>query len=100
MADKAQGLPIDFVDPAEGNYTLTESLAVVDKGENTNPLAMQMVQCMIEKGREDLMKNYPVPLYEGENADANAMSANSKVFPEALTVELLEKHQALSQSCK
>lgn len=100
VADKADGLPIDYVDPEEGNYTLKEGLAVVDKGENTSPLAMEMVQCIIEKGRPDLMKTYPLPLYEGETAESNAMSANSKTFPEPLTVDLLEKHQALSESCK
>ena len=100
VADKASGLPVDFVDPTEGNFTLTESLAVVDKGDHTNPLAMEMVRCILEKGRTDLMTYYPVPLYDGETADAEAISANSKVFPEALTVELLEKHRALSESCK
>ena len=100
VADKADGLPIDFVDPEEGNYTLTESLAVIDKGEDTNPLAMEMVQCIIENGRPDLMKTYPLPLYEGETADGDAISANSKTYPEPLTVELLEEHQALSESCK
>ena len=100
VADKEDGLPIDFVDPVEGNFTLTESLAVVDKGEDTNPLAMEMVQCIVENGRTELMEYYPVPLYEGETADANAISDNSKVFPEALTVELLENHRALSESCK
>lgn len=100
VADKADGLPVDFVDPTEGNFTLTESLAVVDKGDDTNPLAMEMVQCIIENGRTDLMTYYPVPLYEGETADSNAVSANSKTFPEALTVELLEKHRNLSEECK
>lgn len=100
VADKADGLPIDFVDPTEGNFTLTESLAVVDKGSKTNPLAMEMVQCIIENGRADLMNYYPVLLYEGESANASAISANSKVFPEALTVELFDKHRALSESCK
>lgn len=100
IADKADGLPIDYVDPAEGNFTLTESLAVVDKGDETNELAMEMVQCMIVNGRTELMKYYPVPLYENEDADINAISKNSKVFPEALTVELLEEHRELSESCK
>ena len=100
VADKADGLPVDFVDPTEGNFTLTESLAVVDKDDDTNPLAMEMVQCIIENGRADLMTYYPVPLYEGETADSNAISANSKTFPEALTVELLEKHRNLSEECK
>ena len=100
VADKANGLPVDFVDPTEGNFTLTESLAVVDKGDDTNPLAMEMVQCIIENGRTNLMTYYPVPLYEGETADSNAISANSKNFPEALTVELLEKHRNLTAECK
>ncbi len=52
VADKADGLPIDYVDPTEGNFSLTESVAVVDKGEDTNPLAMEMAQCIIENGRQ------------------------------------------------
>lgn len=100
IADKAEGLPIDYVDPTEGNFTLTESLAVVDKDNETKALAMEMVQCILENGRTELMKYYPVPLYEGEKADADAISGNSKVFPEALTVELLETHRTLSESCK
>lgn len=100
VADKAEGLPVDYIDPVEGNFTLTEALGVVDKGEETKALAMEMVQCIIENGRESLMEYYPVPLYEGESADSDAISANSKVFPEPLTVELLEKHRALSEACK
>lgn len=100
VADKASGLPIDYIDPTEGNFTLTESLGVVDKGDETNALAIEMVQCIIENGREDLMEYYPVPLYEGETADSSAIAANSKVFAEPLTVELLEKHRELSESCK
>ena len=100
IADKEDGLPVDYIDPVEGNFTLTESLAVVDKEENTNPLVMEMVQCIVQNGRTELMEYYPVPLYEDENADTNAISGNSKEFSEALTVELLEKHRALSDSCK
>lgn len=55
VADKESGLPVDYVDPTEGNFTLTESLAVVNKGDKTNPLAMEMVECILEKGRVDLM---------------------------------------------
>ena len=54
VADKADGLPIDYVDPTEGNFSLTESVAVLDKGEDTNPLAMEMAQCIIENGRAEL----------------------------------------------
>ncbi len=100
VADKADGLPIDYIDPAEGNFSLTESVAVVDKGDETNAKAMEMAQCIIENGREELQSYYPLALYEGEKTDAENLSANPKVFPEPLTVDLLEKHQALSEECK
>ena len=100
VADKADGLPIDFVDPAEGNFSLTESVSVVDKGEDTNPLAMEMAQCIIENGREELQSYYPNALYNGESTDAANKSANPKVFPEKLTVALLEKHPEISEAAK
>lgn len=100
VADKAEGLPVDFVDPAEGNFSLTESVAVVDKGEDTNPLAQEMAECIITKGRAELQKYYPNAVYEGEITDEANSSANPKTFPEPLTLDLLEKHQELSESCK
>ena len=100
VADKAEGLPVDFVDPAEGNFSLTESVAVVDKGEDTNPLAQEMAECIITKGRAELQKYYPNAVYEGETTDEANSSANPKTFPEPLTLDLLEKHQELSESCK
>ncbi len=100
VADKADGLPVDLIDPSEGNFTLTESLAVVNKGDNTNPLAMEIVECIITNGRIDLMSSYPVPLYNGETADSSALSPNSKVYPEPLTVDLLKEHEVISESAK
>lgn len=100
VADKESGLPIDYVDPAEGNFTLTESAAVVDKGDNSNPKAMEMAECIIKNGREALLNTYPIPLYEGESVDASEQSGNPKTFPEKLTVDLLKQHQALSEECK
>ena len=100
VADKAEGLPIDFVDPTEGNFSLTESIAVVDKGENTNPLAQEMAECIITQGRGELQQYYPNAVYEGETTDEVNSSAYPKVFPEPLTLTLLEKHQELSESCK
>lgn len=99
-ADKADGLPIDFVDPIEGNFSLTESVAVIDKGKNTNPLAMEMAECIIKKGRNELIKYYPNPIYEGETANAENQSAYPKKFNQPLTVELLEQHKNLSEECK
>lgn len=100
VADKAKGLPIDFVDPSEGNFPLTESAAVLDKGDKTNPLAMEMAKCIIEKGRPILIKTYPNPLYEGEKADAANQSKYPKTFSQPLSVELLEKHQKISEAAK
>ena len=100
VADKADGLPIDFIDPTEGNFSLTESVAVIDKGDKTNALAMEMAECIIKKGRSDLIQYYPNPIYEGESADTTNQSAYPKTFGERLTVDLLEKHKELSESCK
>lgn len=100
VADKADGLPVDYVDPTEGNYSLTESIAVVDKGDESKDLAMEMAECIITKGRAKLQEYYPLPIYEGETADSAYMSANPKVFPEKLTVDLLEQHQQISENAK
>ena len=98
VADKEEGLPIDYIDPTEGNFSLTESVAVIDKGKKTNPLAMEIAECIIKNSRAEIMKSYPNPIYEGETA-AN-LSTYPKKYPEALTVELLEKHKELSEECK
>ena len=100
VADKADGLPIDFVDPTEGNFSLTESVAVLDKGGKTNPLAMDMAQCIIENSRKELQQTYPNPLYKGESSDSANKSAYPKTFPEPLTFELFQKHQQLSEDAK
>ena len=100
VAAKAEGLPIDYVDPAEGNFSLTESVAVLNKGDETNPLAMEMAQCIIENARGELLATYPNPLYEGETSDSANKSAYPKTFGEPLTLELFQKHQELSESAK
>jgi len=97
---KVQGAPIDFIDPTEGNFSLTESIAVVDKGEETNTLAMEMAEVIVTDARSDLITYYPVALYEGETvADVNK-PAHSAVYSEPLTVELLEAHQDYFKSAK
>lgn len=100
VKDKAEGMPIDYVDPTEGNFSLTESVAVLDKGEDTNELAMEMAQCIIENAREELLQTYPNPLYEGETADNENKSAYPKTFSEPLTLELFEAHQQISENAK
>ena len=99
MADKAEGLPIDFIDPAEGTYSLTESVAVIDKGESTNPDAQKMAAVIIDEGRAELIQTYSKPLYENETEPENG-TKNPKTFSEPLTVDLLEYHREFSDECK
>ncbi len=97
VADKKAGLPIDYIDPAEGTFSLTECVAVPDKGAQTKPLAMKMAETIVKQGREELIQTYPVPLYRGETASSDAQSPRQKRFPLPLTVDLLQKHQALME---
>lgn len=97
IKDKKEGLPIDFVEPSEGTYSLTESLAVVNKGDKTNSEAEKVINLILEKGRADLLKIYPSPLYEGEKKDSLTASKNEKQFPKDLTAELLAEHQKLAE---
>lgn len=97
---KEEGAPIDFVDPIEGNFSLTESIAVVDKEDETSDLAMKMAEVIINDAREELLTHYPVALYEGETIDDVNKPAHAMKYEEPLTVELLEKHQEFFNSAK
>ncbi|MGH4118162.1 extracellular solute-binding protein [Clostridium sp.] len=101
VADKLSGKPIDYIDPIEGNFSLAEAVAVVKK-ENTatTKLAMEMAKVITTKARPELLKYYPVALYEGETVDDVNRPTKSKVFDTALTVELLQKHQEFFKSAK
>ena len=100
VAAKKEGLPIDYIDPSEGSYALTESIAVINKGDKTNAKAMEMAECIVKSARTELLKTYPLPLYPGETADPSLCTKNPKTFPEPLTVDLLQKHQEFSEKCK
>ena len=93
-------MPILAIDPVEGNYALTESVAVIDKKEKTNPLAMEMAECIVKYVREELQETYPNPLYEGETVNEANQSAYPSKFPEPLTTDLLAGHQEFSECCK
>ena len=93
VADKIAGKPMDYVDPIEGNYSLTESIAVVKKSDTkTTKLAQDMAKIIITKARAELIKTYPVALYKGETITDLNKPSHSKKFAEPLTVELLQKH--------
>ena len=97
VADKARGLPIDYIDPTEGNFQLQEAAAVVDKGAKTNPNAQKAVEIIVKYGRPELLKFYPVALYEGETVSAENKPARPSFYKEPLTVELLQKHQKMGK---
>ncbi|CRK82144.1 extracellular solute-binding protein [Neobacillus massiliamazoniensis] len=97
---KAQGAPIDYIDPTEGNFSLTESVAVVKKDDPTTELAMKMAEVIIKDGRKDLIKDYPVALYKGETVSDVHKPAHSKKFEKPLTVDLLQQHQQFFNSAK
>lgn len=99
LSDRASGLPIEMVDPREGTYSLTESVAVVDHGDNANPLAQEIAAVIVDCGRKRLMNTYPKPLYQGEASRENS-STNPKEWPDALTVPLLEIHKEVSERCR
>ncbi|MBA4508035.1 extracellular solute-binding protein [Clostridium sporogenes] len=101
VSDKVSGKPIDYVDPIEGNFSLTESVAVVKKKDTPiTKLATEMAKVIVTNARQELIKNYPVSLYEGESVTDLNKPAFSKKFNEPLTVELLQKHQEFFKSAK
>lgn len=101
VADKISGKPIDYIDPLEGNYSLTEAVAVVKKKDTaTTKLAMDMAKVIATKARPELIKYYPVALYEGETVNDMNSPTNPKKFETTLTVELLQKHQEFFKTAK
>ena len=100
VADKEKGLPVDYIDPAEGNFSLTESAAVVKKDTERRDLAMKMAECIVTNGRGKLQEIYPNAIYENETTNSKNASSNPKKFPEPLTVALLERHEAISEASK
>ena len=96
---KEEGLPIDYIDPTEGNYSLVESVAVIDKEDDEKEKkAKEIALTIANEAREQLLAQYPVALYEGEKvADEPAYL---KKWATTLTVELLQQHQAIFKAAK
>lgn len=97
---KESGAPIDFIDPSEGNFSLTEAVAVVNKDNETTKLAMKMAETIIKDARAELIKSYPVALYEGETVSDVNKPAHAMNFESPLTVELLKQHQDIFNAAK
>lgn len=98
---KQEGKPIDFVDPEEGTYYLTENLAIVNKGNGEKEATCKkMADIILTEARKDIIKLYPNAVYEGEVEDEAIKAKNVKKYPKKLTVELLDKHKKLSEEAK
>lgn len=100
VAGKEEGAPIEFIDPVEGNFSLSESVAVVKKEDETVSLAMEMAEVIVNDARAELLTYYPVPLYEGESVNPIYQPEYAKVFEQSLTVSLLEQHQKFFSEAK
>lgn len=95
-----EGQPIKHIDPTEGNFALTEVAAVVKKGGKRQQKAEKMVEVIQKYGRQDLLKEYPVPLYKGESVDSEMKPSRPESWPKSLTVDLLDKHQTIFKEAK
>lgn len=101
VKDKKDGLPIDYIDPIEGNFQLAESVAVVDKEDDEKEkIAKEMAECIIKNAREEIVDTYQNVLYKGEKLDSSVAAKYPKTYKEPLTVALLEKHKDFSEGCK
>lgn len=99
VADNAKGLPIKAIDPKEGNYSLTESVAVLKK-DSVNKTAMAMARCIMENGRAELLRTYPTALYKNETVEEELASKYPRVYKYPLSITLLEEHQAFFAKCQ
>lgn len=96
---KEEGLPIDYIDPIEGNYSLVESVAVIDKeNDEKEKKAQEIALTIANEARDELLAQYPVALYEGEKVADEP--AHLKKWATTLTVELLQQHQAIFNAAK
>ena len=85
-----EGLPIQVIDVLEGNFILTESVAVVNKA-NVSPLVLEMASLIANGTRDALLNYYPTPLFADENVSAQDI-ARVNFFPYTLTTSLLAEH--------
>lgn len=100
VADHAAGKPVDCIDPIEGNYSLTEAVAVVKKGKSDLSLAQKVAGIIAGAARKDLIAIYPVALYPGETVESVNIPAYPKKFGAPLTTDLLNAHIKLFNEAK
>lgn len=95
-----KGKPIRYIDPTEGNFSLVEGAAVVNKGGEKQQKAEKMIRVIQKYGRKDLLEQYPVPLYKGEKVEKQQQPTYPKKWNGRLTIDLLGEHQEIFQEAK
>jgi len=99
VADMEDGLPIQVIDVTEGNFLLTESVALVDRGADITDEAREVARILANYTRPYLLEFYPTALFADESV-SGADAARVRLFPEVLTVPLLEEHQSFFRSAQ
>ncbi|MCT0017226.1 extracellular solute-binding protein [Lactococcus lactis subsp. lactis] len=94
-------MPLKVVEPTEGNFVLTESVAVVNH-KTLNSEAEKAAELLATKTRTDMIKQYPVALFKGEQApvDKSTSTEHIKFFNQPLTTDLLKTHIAIFDKVK
>ena len=82
-----EGLPIKVVDPTEGNYTLTESFAIISDNDSSK----KAVKLLFEKCHQKMLEQYPSRLFK-DDVIPKENETNTKIFSEKLTLDLLQEH--------
>jgi iron(III) transport system substrate-binding protein len=95
-----EGLPVEIIDPLEGNYALQEGVGVVNRDGAKADLAMKMAEVIVKDARAELLTNYPVALYEGETVTAADVPTYPKTYSEPLTEALLTEHRDFFNNSK
>jgi len=93
VRDQEAGLPIQVIDVVEGNYFLTEAVALVNHTNSPrSERAREIAEILANDTRPQLLNYYQTALFEDEYiSDADRARINQ--FPEVLSEELLLEHQ-------
>lgn len=99
VADIEKGLPVLVIDPTEGNFSLTESLAIINK-ESKNSLTDEIAKIMLVDAREEMAASYPAQLYTNESIAPSNLASNPVSFSQALSVDLYQQHKEMMTEAK
>lgn len=91
-------MPVSIVDPTEGNFVLTESVAVLQH-EKIKPEAKKAAEILSTKTRSEMIDQYPIALFNNEEKPS-LKSDRVKFFDQTLTTDLLKEHINLFNTAK